>query len=151
MFTLIEEGKLLRVITLPRQGSETLTFLRSRIFFNDRVSDDDESDSMVLVNILGPDSSEFLLHLGINETLTSEYIGKTKVAGSSSRIYLHRELGMQMIIPSMNAQDVLAELTTFGAASLSPQEFETIRIQTGLPAVNHELTDEYTPLETGLQ
>jgi folate-binding protein YgfZ len=46
---------------------------------------------------------------------------------------------------------VLAELTASGAAALSPQEFETLRIEAGLPAADHELTDEYTPLETGLQ
>jgi folate-binding protein YgfZ len=36
-----------------------------------------------------------------------------------------------------------------GAAQLSPENFEILRIETGLPAAGHELTEDYTPLETG--
>jgi tRNA-modifying protein YgfZ len=34
---------------------------------------------------------------------------------------------------------------------LSDAEYEILRLEAGLPAAGHELTEEYTPLETGLE
>jgi folate-binding protein YgfZ len=38
-----------------------------------------------------------------------------------------------------------------GAAALDGVDYESLRVEAGLPAAGHELTETYTPLETGLE
>ena len=35
-------------------------------------------------------------------------------------------------------------------SALAPEDYETLRVEAGLPAVGHELTEDYTPHETNL-
>jgi len=42
-------------------------------------------------------------------------------------------------------------LAEAGARGLVGEAYETVRVEAGLPAAGRELTDAYTPLETGLR
>jgi folate-binding protein YgfZ len=53
------------------------------------------------------------------------------------------------MVPPEAQRQVLDELESRGAESLSPESYEILRIEAGLPAARHELTEDYTPLETG--
>ena len=147
----IDEDRAFSVLTLPRPGEQTFNFLSSRIFFMDKVSLVDASQEICQIDLLGPGASEFLHELGAirnpqdNETLT------IMMAKAPVRVFFQRNTGHKLLIPKEICHQVLNELENNGAAPLSPESYEIMRIETGLPAARHELTEDYTPLETGFQ
>ena len=147
----IDEDGAFSILTLPRQGEQTFNFLSSRIFFMDKVSLVDASQEICQIDLLGPGASEFLHALGAirnpqdNETLT------IKIAKTPVRVFFQRNTGHHLLIPKEICHQVLNELENNGAAPLSPESYEIMRIETGLPAAGNELTEDYTPLETGFQ
>jgi folate-binding protein YgfZ len=149
MLWVIDEDEAFGVLTLPGQGEQTFNFLSSRIFFMDKVSLVDASQEICQIDLLGPGASEFLQELGAirspqdNETLS------IKIAQIPVRVLYQRNSGHRLLIARDSCHQVLNELENFGAAQLSPESFEILRIETGLPAAGHELTEDYTPLETG--
>jgi folate-binding protein YgfZ len=147
----IDEDEAFGVLTLPGQGEQTFNFLSGRIFFMDKVSLVNASQEICQIDLLGPGASEFLHELGAirnqqdNETLT------IKIAQAPVRVLFQRNTGHHLLIPKESCHQVLNELENNGAAPLSPESYAIIRIETGLPAAGHELTEDYTPLETGFQ
>ena len=147
----IDEDEAFGVLTLPGQGEQTFNFLSSRIFFMDKVSLVDASHEICQIDLLGPGASEFLQELGAvrnpqeNETLS------IKIAQIPVRVLFQRNADHRLLIPREACHQVLNELENNGATQLSPESYEILRIETGLPAAGHELTEDYTPLETGFQ
>src|SRR5512139_2411123 len=64
---MMDESENLLAITLPGHGLATYHYLRSRIFFNDRVTVVDTSHEMALIDLLGPGIEGFLARLGISQ------------------------------------------------------------------------------------
>jgi folate-binding protein YgfZ len=59
-------------------------------------------------------------------------------------------LGVRLLLPAANLAAIENFLDQSGAAQLSDEEYSILRIESGLPAGGAELTEDYTPLETGL-
>jgi len=139
------------LLTLPGQGEQTFNFLSSRIFFMDKVTLVDASQEICQIDLLGPGVGEFLQAKGAiqnsqqNETIT------IKMAQIPARVLTQRNAGHHLLIPRETCDQVLHELENNGAAPLSSESYEIMRIEAGLPAARHELTEDYTPLETGFQ
>jgi folate-binding protein YgfZ len=58
-------------------------------------------------------------------------------------------MGYRLLAPA-SASDALADaLKDAGASSLSPESYESLRVEAGLPGPD-ELTEDYTPLEANL-
>jgi folate-binding protein YgfZ len=58
--------------------------------------------------------------------------------------------GYRLLAPSNAAQLVLDRLEQSGAARLAPETYELLRVEAGIPQAGHELVEDYTPLEVGL-
>ena len=52
---LYQDAESIYALTLPRQAAETANFLKSRIFFMDQVTVEDESESTAQIDLLGPE------------------------------------------------------------------------------------------------
>jgi folate-binding protein YgfZ len=141
------------VITLPGHAADTARFLKNRIFFMDKVTLVDASQAYVHIDLDGPLAGQNLQRLGCQEppntdecrlfqvdTLTVRAIGQRGLSGS----------GYRLLLPAEGREALLAALLNGGVKQLSAQEFEILRVEAGLPAAGAELTEEYTPLETGL-
>src|SRR5690606_6994406 len=59
-------------------------------------------------------------------------------------------LGWRLLVPHGAIDSLEARLLEGGASALSPGAYEAVRVEAGFPAAGRELTDAYTPLETGL-
>lgn len=72
-------------------------------------------------------------------------IGSTPVLA-----FNHFGLGCRLLVPSSGEPTVMAALARSGSEALSTETYQALRVEAGVPSAKHELTGDYTPLETGL-
>jgi folate-binding protein YgfZ len=147
----IDEGDTLGVLTLPGQGKQTLNFLQSRIFFMDKVILEEVSSEFSQIDLFGPGRNKLLLDLFQVQLNSENNILMTDVMGIPFRILTQKDLAYRLLVPRTAILKMRSELEAKGSTPLSPDNYEILRIEAGLPAAGHELTEDYTPLEVGFQ
>ena len=154
VWRLVPEDDALGVITLPGRGPATARYLQRRIFFMDHVSVLDASDTLAQFDLLGPAAPDVLAALGLKQVPEPGALVGFEVAGVEGRALGPEpalNLGWRLLIPVEAAGTLEARLRQGGAEPLAPDAYDVLRVEAGLPAAGHELTDAYTPLETGLR
>jgi folate-binding protein YgfZ len=147
----LDEGDAIGILTLPGQGDQTFDFLQNRIFFMDQVTMDNASSEICQIDLLSTGIHKFLQEFGMILDPEKNITQNIKIGQVSGRILIHTRIGVRLLIPKADCKHVISELQTNGGVQLSAEIYEILRIETGLPAANHELTEDYTPLETGYQ
>lgn len=141
-------------LTLPGYAPQTAQFFTRRIFFNDQVKVADVSSEFVQLDIEGPKAPSLLSKLGIAGAQEEGLVYEWKLDGALVRAITQRGLsglGYRLLIPTHSSEEVISRLQKLGIEELSPDGYLVRRIEVGLPAAGHELTNAYTPLETGLE
>lgn len=154
VLTLVGETDAIRVITLPGRAEATAGFLRSRIFFMDRVEVLDESQQLAQIDLLGPGSSALLGEFGFHAGQRPDQVLSLNMDGIAVVCWAQPPFlaaGYRLLFPADESSRLIALLSSLGAARLMEQEFDTLRIEAGLPGVDTELKEEFTPLEAGLE
>ncbi len=147
------DGSRIAIIPISGNGAGLARYLKSRIFFMDKVSLSDSSADTAQLVLGGPGSASLLSGLGVEapatgQTATGRIGGiEVRLLGQEARI----GLPYRILAPAGAMQGVEASLIETGAARLSPEAYEIVRVEAGLPAGGHELTEEFTPLEIRLQ
>ncbi len=150
----ITENGALLAATLPGRGSQTVQFLQSKIFFMDKVRVVSKSRDFLQILLIGPDASQTLNRLGFKRPPGLDEAAAVSFENVSMRAWGERApggLGFRLIAPVELHDALLSALVEAAAAPLSPEAFETLRVEAGFPGPRVELTEEYTPLETGLR
>lgn len=152
------------VVVSPNRREYLLTWLDRYIFFGDKVQLTDVTDRTAMFSLIGPESLALLEKLGAGvttpsgncEAITNQPYAShalLEIAGQPARIAVGSGLalaGYTVIVDAAAATVVWAALTQAGAAPISDSVWEQLRIQQGRPMPEHELTDDYNPLEAGL-
>lgn len=147
------EPDTLQVITLPGRAEATAIFLKRRVFFMDKVAIENASAGHCLLDVEGPGAEDVLSALGLQAPGEGS-VESGSYAGFPVWLLGQRGPGGQSIrlAAARAAQAALATaLENAGAALLSPADYETRRVEAGIPGPAGELVEEYTPLEAGLQ
>lgn len=148
-----ESVEALHLLSLPGRGEQSFRFLKSRVFFMDKVSINDLSESVGQLDLLGPQAAGLLERLcGAPAPLANHY-QEVEIAGLSLRL-LGLEpaigLGTRLLFPAGQRAELERILQQNWAAPLSNQEYEILRIEAGLPGAESELDERFTPYEAGL-
>lgn len=152
ILTIFQEEEQLGVLTLPGLRSKTIEFLRNRIFFMDKVSVEDASQDVAVIELLGPRIAELIRHFGFQKPFEKiDQVQSIIIDGIQIRYLSQSFSGQRLIIPRENVEDMLDAILDFGGTPLSSAAFEVLRVERGIPAAGHELVEKYTPLETGYQ
>jgi folate-binding protein YgfZ len=136
------------VITLPGRGLTTANYLKTRIFFMDKVTVTDASAEVALFEVFGAETAH--VASGIELPGDDRVITAT-VGGVEIRVIGAPEIdGWLLVVPAGYAGEMAEWLAQAGAVALAPAAYDLLRIEAGRPAVGHELTEDYTPLEANL-
>lgn len=150
--TELQSEPALGVLTLPKHAEKTERYLKSRIFFMDRVQIQNRSLEYVQLELNGPSIHELFLRNGLTALPEMDYIishrlenisflmmGQAGFSGKSYRILIATEL----------APLLMRWLKEIGVEMIASTEWDLLRIETGLPGEG-EMNEEFTPLEVGL-
>jgi folate-binding protein YgfZ len=153
VFYLLAEPETIGAVTLPGRPALTARFLKSRVFFMDKVTVTDLSAGFAQIDLLGPCASQVLAHIGAGSIPTTGEMVSLSLGGAVLRILgpdRAFRLGFRLLAPVEIAEKLQARLLRLKAARLDLATHDLLRIEAGFPDGLHELTEEYTPLETGL-
>ncbi|MEM6612369.1 MAG: folate-binding protein [Cyanobacteria bacterium P01_C01_bin.72] len=142
------------VLVSPHRREQLLTWLDRFIFPFDKVELTDISSEKAIFNIFGSQSTNLLSDLATEE-ISLANLGDNKlitIAGVAVRIAQGSGLatpGYTLIVNTEEATGVWSKLTE-KATPFGDRLWSNLRIQQGRPIPDHELTEDYNPLEAGL-
>jgi folate-binding protein YgfZ len=150
---LTEPGGALGAMPLPGQAANTANFLKSRVFFMDKVSIADASKEFVQIELTGPQVPGLLGRLGCQFVPQQDEVLPIEIGGV--KVILIRQpswagMDFRLLAPVDTSQDVIAALLSQGAIQITSEIYQVLRVEAGVPGAGTELTSDYTPLETGL-
>lgn len=144
------------ILTTPGIALDTYQFLKSRIFFMDKVSLTNLSNRYVQIDLLGARAKDVVSELGVGQipevnTLTSISLNEEhdplRVLNLSGVV----SPGYRLVVPVKEAGVLADKLKKLGVYEIDDLVYECVRIEAGLPAARHEISQEFTPLEVGLR
>jgi tRNA-modifying protein YgfZ len=142
------------LLTAPNRREQILSWLDRYIFFGDKVQLEDKTDSTVCFSLIGPNSTDLLLKLGMTELpqeLDAHCVGA--IANIAVRVVNGSGLstpGYTLIAEQADGLALWKALAEAEAIPLGEKAWEQLRICQGRPMPGAELTEDYNPLEAGL-
>ena len=153
VLTLVDLGDALGAITLAGHAAATAKHFQGKIFFMDKVAVEDASATVVQIDLDGPKAGALLRNFGVEAASAQDAVTTTDFAGSELRVIARKGLagpGFQLLAPVAVAETLQQALAEAGFVQLTPETYDILRIEAGLPASNSELSEDYNPLEAGL-
>ncbi|NEU73986.1 folate-binding protein YgfZ [Hassallia byssoidea VB512170] len=147
---ILEDAVLLLVS--PNRREFLMQWLDKYIFFADKVQLADVTNETATFNLIGSESDTILEKLGAEAIIGQPY-GTHQLFDGGVRVAVGSGLalpGYTLILPASLKATVWEKIVEAGAQEMSDRAFDVLRILQGRPAPEHELTDDYNPLEAGL-
>jgi folate-binding protein YgfZ len=151
VLTLIEGPEAIRAITLPGRAAATAAFLKGKIFFMDQVQIEDASAKLAQYDLLGPQTPHVMAELGFQPVPVKNERVQGEISGTPVQAINRGGWSYRLIFPAAVKQEIEEQIEAAGATKLSPESYAVLRVEMGLPEAGHELIEDYTPLETGLE
>lgn len=149
VFTVLSQDDELILLPAPGESEALAKHLRGQIFFMDKV--EVRALARGRWRVLGPNAEDTLRELGLLQNDVHE--GDWRQA--DDLLVLRQDRydipGFEIVSPMEVQDEALSDLVRIGAVLLTDDEaYTTRRVELGIPAPGHELTDDYNPLEVGL-
>ncbi len=146
----LEDAVLLLVS--PNRREFLIQWLDKYIFYADKVLLTDVTNETATFKIIGSQSDTIIEKLGA-EAIIGQPDGTHQLFDGGVRVAVGSGLalpGYTLILPASLKATVWEKIVEAGAQEMSDRAIEVLRILQGRPAPEHELTDDYNPLEAGL-
>ncbi len=143
------------LLTSPECGDRLMKWMDRFIFFADKVTLTNVTDTTAAFSLIGPHSSAVLSELGIAgwDSKPDGSHAEYDLQGIPARIAVGSGLateGFTLITAASHAADLWTMLAGPNAVPMSDAAWQKLRIAEGRPMPEQELTEDYNPLEAGL-
>ena len=140
----------LLLLASEEQANALRQQLQSQIFFMDKVTVSDEGANLGRMRLLGPAAGEMLQAADLPEPDSDDYF--LEEAGVTVLRQERYDIpGFEIIGPVDEVGALQESLADAGAVLLTGNDsYEARRVELGRPRPGKELTDAFTPLETGM-
>lgn len=145
----LNRGETGLMIASPTRGTQIENWLKRNVFWNDRFQIENVSDKVGQIGIFGAKSEALLSQLWPDISDLAPYHFRQHEDGAIL-VRIPAPDGYWLIAEPEFIQDFSAKLTDLDVAEAGLDVYETLRIEAGVPAADHELTEDYIPLELGL-
>jgi tRNA-modifying protein YgfZ len=149
VFTVLQRGDDLWLLPAGADVDQLARYLRGQIFFMDKVKVENLSGHVRRLRLMGPEAATVLERASLPTPAPETF------ADVEGILILHQERfdvpGYEIVAPGAEAETVRNRLVDAGASLLEDEtNYQIRRVELGRPATDHELTEEYNPLEVGL-
>ncbi|NMG10072.1 folate-binding protein YgfZ [Brasilonema sp. UFV-L1] len=149
---ILEDNVLLLVS--PNRREFLMQWLDRYIFFADKVQLTDVSEETATLGLIGPESDTVVEKLGAESIIGQPYGTHISIPSvSQGFIAVGSGLaspGYTLILPASAKEEVWNQILEAKAVPIGDRTWKMLQILQGRPAPDHELTEEYNPLEAGL-
>jgi folate-binding protein YgfZ len=150
-YVLLENGNSIAMITQPGHGPGNAAYFQKRIFFNDRVTIQDQSAKWIQMELHGPRSGEIFKEFNFKGSPTLDEVVEAKWKGEIihgvGQVGFGRTIRFRLIVPAQLTDYLTNQLTNYPQLSFSTREI--LRIEAG-HAGEPEFAAETTPFELGM-
>lgn len=154
VFYLLPEPEAIGVVTLPGYAQMTARFLKSRIFFMDKVALANASSEFCQVDVFGAEAEKGLERLGIARLPGVDQVFDVQLPSLELRLLRLQPgagLGYRFMVHSSHRQALLDLLQSTDFQQVDQQVYRLAHVESGIPFGGAELVESYTPLEAGLE
>lgn len=151
---LLDRGETMLALTLPGFAENSARYLKSRIFFMDKVRLEETSASFCQIDLEGPQAGQALAALGLGCAAQVDMAAAHVWQGQPITVICQpglSGLGYRLLGPAALSEALENALLSGNVTRLSEAAYHTRRVEAGQPWAAQELSGEYTPLETGLE
>lgn len=141
------------MITSPDRRDVLLSWMPRFVFFMDDVKFHNEAGNYAIYSVSGAESDALVSALGGTPLPKGSHNQSTLAGVKEVRLLADSGLsdaGYTFIVPIGDAPLLWQAIVDFGATVLSAAEWGDWRVRQGRPMADHELTEDYNPLEVGL-
>lgn len=151
VFTVLCRAEDLLLLPSPGQTAALARHLRGQIFFMDKVKVEDISDELRRIRLAGKRAGHAAAAcaIGANRLEDGDFAEDDGVIALSQHHY--GVPGYELLVPADQLEATIAALHDADAHAVDEATWTARRIELGRPAPGAELTEEYTPLEAGLE
>ncbi len=153
VFTVLQDGESLALLTQPGRGEPAAEYLRRRVFFMDHVLITDASARYTQFDLDGAAAACALTDLGLVPIPELDRVVDGEVGGLPVKVVGQEGLsglGYRLIGQAGDSGALAAALEGVGLVRLPEETYAVLRVEAGRPAFGRELTEAYTPLEANL-
>lgn len=151
VFTLLEQGEELGLVTQPGHGPGLAAYFQKHRFFHDQVEITDQSPEWVQIEIHGPQGAEALARLGFSGALGLDEVIHTSWQGQPvialGEVGFTTALKFRVLALAMVGEQISKELADLQQLDLATRR--VLRVEARL-AGDPEFNGDYTPFEIGL-
>jgi aminomethyltransferase len=150
LLTVLHDGDRVIVITGEGRGDRIFSYFRRNIFFMDKVKVTQLNESTRLLGVFGAGASSIMdtLWVGAGSLATFHFLKQGEVF--ILRVNPLAGGGYWILGEAQAVTDWQQQLSAAGAVLADRETYELLSIEAGIPLPEHELTEDYIPLEAGL-
>jgi folate-binding protein YgfZ len=143
------------LLVSPNRHEFIMEWLDRYIFFADKVELEDVTNDTATLSLLGASSDDIINKLGAAEIIGQTYGNHQliRVFDCDVRVVVGSGLasrGYTLMFSAKDKETIWNKIVELGAVPMSDRAWDILRILQGRPVPEHELTDDYNPLEAGL-
>lgn len=144
------KNQTISLFCLPGRSEQTTKFLQSKIFFMDKVVVHNLSDQFCHFELEGPLVEEYLGQAGIPIMNPKNDISIDGIGFRIFRNQFRQKSSFLLVAPIQFESTIQNFLIQHKIHQVADEVFDILRIEAGIPPINQELLEDYTPLEMKL-